>query len=86
MSLKLEKWLDEFKEGHLQDDPDLPYSRNPRVRFITYGPYVKFVLFPEVLFQLHLIVFSIVRLHWLYVISIFVILYIVGVRQGIFKI
>lgn len=50
VSAKLAKWVDEFKGGNLLDDPDLPPSRNSRVRFITYDSYVKFVMFPEVLF------------------------------------
>lgn len=40
--------MDEFTGGVLQNDPDMPYAKNPGPRRIMYGPYVKFVLFPEV--------------------------------------
>ena len=40
--------MDEYTGGILQNDPDMPYTKNPGPRRILYGPYVKFVLFPEV--------------------------------------
>ena len=50
ISDRLETWMDEYTGGVILNDPDMPYSTNPGSRRILYGPYVKFVLFPEVLY------------------------------------